>query len=95
MNNACHFKASAVPTNLQAKFTLLSYFANYMDKHLLKVSFLIKIKEGLQIRVGSVLWLMVGKLGSEARGLGSIPVELIMPLSAVTRHLKKCRSSRG
>lgn len=36
VNNACQFRASAVPTNLQAKFMLLSYFANYMDKHLLK-----------------------------------------------------------
>ena len=44
VNNACQFRASAVPTNLQAKFMLLSYFANYMDKHLLKVRFPIMIK---------------------------------------------------
>ncbi|XP_068726927.1 serine/threonine-protein kinase PLK1-like [Montipora capricornis] len=30
------FRSSAIPTNLQAKFMLLTYFANYMDKHLLK-----------------------------------------------------------
>ncbi|XP_078353946.1 serine/threonine-protein kinase PLK1-like [Oculina patagonica] len=36
VNNACQFRATAVPTNLQAKFMLLTYFANYMDKHLLK-----------------------------------------------------------
>ncbi|KAJ7328217.1 hypothetical protein OS493_025097 [Desmophyllum pertusum] len=36
VNNACQCRSSAVPTNLQAKFMLLTYFANYMDKHLLK-----------------------------------------------------------
>jgi len=35
-NNTCLFRSTAVPTNLQAKFMLLTYFANYMDKHLLK-----------------------------------------------------------
>ena len=37
LNNACQFRSTAVPTNLQAKYMLLTYFANYMDKHLLKV----------------------------------------------------------
>ena len=36
-NKLCQFRSVAVPTNLQAKFMLLTYFANYMDKHLLKV----------------------------------------------------------
>lgn len=36
-NNIRQFRSTAVPTNLQAKFMLLTFFANYMEKHLLKV----------------------------------------------------------
>lgn len=36
LNNPSQFRSNAVPTNLQAKYMLLTYFANYMDKHLLK-----------------------------------------------------------
>lgn len=35
-NNIRQFRSTAVPTNLQAKFMLLTFFANYMEKHLLK-----------------------------------------------------------
>lgn len=36
VNNICPFRSTTVPKNLQAKFMLLTFFGNYMEKHLLK-----------------------------------------------------------
>lgn len=36
-NKVTRFSSSYIPNDMEVKITLLTYFSNYMDKHLLKV----------------------------------------------------------